>query len=509
MRKLFTVLTVPLILIGCSGPESNLNAIISQAEANAEQRQINRFAADCDAPDNDAEIALTYNALKTATNSTDCVALGKNIIGMQELNLSGTSISSLTPLAAIPALSVLNLADNRIADISLLADLTNLTSLNIADNAIEDLSPLASLVTLASLDASKNQVVDVTALSGLFNLIALDLNNNRIDTIGSLSALEKVVDFQLRDNVLGTTVLKTASNCPQEDGTAVAIKEYCQQRNQVKPFIAYCENYDNESAAIRKTLDKLKGFQSCAEAEAQLSGLRKLDLTVPFNPAASPPIVEADRLTDISPIASFTNIEELNLNYNRITNVEPVSRLTNLRSLNMQGNGIVDISSLSYLTKLVKLDLAINKVVNIDSVRSMSLLTALLLNMNEVVDVSPVEDLEFISGLGLESNQVVDPTPIGNLVDIFVVDLSFNKIQDFSALAGLRGLTQFTIECNTLGRTLAHAENLCPTGNAGAGLYTESCTKLANDDMIDQNDNVCPAIEASRHVPLRAILLGS
>lgn len=509
MRKLLVILTAPFLIYACSS-ESNLNEIISEAEANAEQRQVNRFAAACNAPENDSETALTYNALKSATNSADCTALGRNIIGLQELNLSSTSIAELLPLTAIPSLSVLDLSDNRISNISVLAELTNLTSLNISDNEIEDLSPIAGLVTLASLEASDNNISDVSALAGLFNLIALNLDVNQIDSIISLNLLDKVVDFQMDDNVLGTTGVKSASNCPIEDAQSLAIREWCEKRNQVKPFIEYCENYDNESPAIQKTIDKLKGFRSCAETVTELSSIRKLDLTVPFNPSATPAIVEEDRLTDISPLASFTNIEELNLNYNKITNVEPISRLINLRALNMQGNGIVDISSFSYLTKLVKLDLAINNVVDISSVRSMTLLTALLLNMNKVIDPSPAQDLEFLSGFGLEDNEVTDISSVANLVDIFVLDISFNQIEDFSALLPLRDMTQFVIECNTLGRTIAHSEQTCPTSSPAAGaLYTESCTNLATDDLTNQNDVVCPGITASRHDPLRTLLLGS
>ncbi|NRA67183.1 MAG: leucine-rich repeat domain-containing protein [Pseudobacteriovorax sp.] len=510
MRKLIVTLTALFIITGCNENDTSLDSIVRNAEANAEEREIAKFAAYCDAPENDPEIALTFNAIKTATASADCAELGKNALTLQELDLSNTSISNLTPLLEIENLSVLNISGNRISDLSVLSGITGLTSLDISNNSIEDLTPIAGLVTLASLNAENNAIQDVVALAGLFNLIALNLENNQISNIAPLDLLVRIADFKMNGNTLGTSLSKDSSNCPLAETSSPAVKSWCQERNQVKTFIEYCNNYENESAAIQLTIDRLKGFKSCAEAEAEISQLVELDLSVERDADTYAPLNPELRLTDLSPISSFTNLEILVLNNNLVTDVEPISHLVNLKSLAMQGNGVVDIGPLSYLTKLLALDLAINKVVDISAVRNMDALTALVLNLNEVVDISPIENLPLLSGIGLEYNQVVDPSPLAALPGLLVLDLSFNQVSDFSSFQNLTVLTQFDYECNTLGTTLGHSEATCPTTGV-SGYYSVTCNALkdlpdadAVADADPTNDRAsltaayCPASGAAR-----------
>ena len=105
----------------------------------------------------------------------------------------------------------------------------------------------------------------------------------------------------------------------------------------------YCNNYDNETPAIQLTIDRLKqGFLTCEEAYNSLLEETSLDLSVLVNESYT--ILQPElRLTDISPIAEFTNLEELNINFNAVENVEPISYLTNLKALKIQGNGVSDI----------------------------------------------------------------------------------------------------------------------------------------------------------------------
>ena len=246
------------------------------------------------------------------------------------------------------SLSVLDLSNNHIVDLSPLAQIDTLSSLNLDDNDITDLTPLKDLITLANLSLARNQIVDVSPIGTLYNLLSLDLTANQIDSIANLGQLDKLVEFKMRDNVLGTSLEKVPANCPLELESGALVREFCQTRNQVRPFMDYCLNYENESPEIKLTLDRLKTFQTCEETYDRLSTALSVDLSVRVD--ATFAVQEPElRLTNIWPLAEFTNIENLNLNFNAITNVEPISYITNLKSLKIRGNGFSDISTFSYL----------------------------------------------------------------------------------------------------------------------------------------------------------------
>lgn len=63
-----------------------------------------------------------------------------------------------------------------------------------------------------------------------------------------------------------------------------------------------------------------------------------------------------ESITDLNPLSSLTDLENLDLNQNRtIEDISPISNLTNLKTLILYSNPIKDISALSNLTKLTEL----------------------------------------------------------------------------------------------------------------------------------------------------------
>ena len=62
------------------------------------------------------------------------------------LDLRGTRVSDLTPLAALTSLQRLDLGGTRVSDVTPLAALASLQSLYLAGTRVSDLTPLAALV---------------------------------------------------------------------------------------------------------------------------------------------------------------------------------------------------------------------------------------------------------------------------------------------------------------------------------------------------------------------------
>ena len=121
---------------------------------------------------------------------------------LRELDLRGSMIADLTPLATLTGLRVLDLADNRIEELWPLAGLDGLERLNLSDNRIVDLAPLAELPGLEVLLLDRNRIVDILPLSQLAGLLNLGLSGNRIADPELLAELAGLQRLDLSDNAL-------------------------------------------------------------------------------------------------------------------------------------------------------------------------------------------------------------------------------------------------------------------------------------------------------------------
>ena len=99
-----------------------------------------------------------------------------------------------------------------------------------------------------------------------------------------------------------------------------------------------------------------------------------------------------------------------------ISDLSPLARFTELRTLSLEGNNISDISPLTELTKLSQLSLS----------------------NNNISDISPLAGLTGLSDLFLEGNNISDISPLTELTKLWTLDLRENNISDISPLKALR-----------------------------------------------------------------------
>ena len=123
------------------------------------------------------------------------------LTSLTRLDLSGNSISDISPLSGLTNLTQLYLSDNTLSDISDLSGLTKLLILHLDNNTLSDISPLSEMTNLTRLDLSENDSLsDISDLSRLTNLTRLDLSDNTISDISSLSGLTKLTHLYLDNN---------------------------------------------------------------------------------------------------------------------------------------------------------------------------------------------------------------------------------------------------------------------------------------------------------------------
>ncbi len=122
----------------------------------------------------------------------------KDLISLRLLDLTGTEVSDIAPLAGLAALQSLNLMNTKVSDVAPLAGLAALQSLDLMNTQVSDVAPLAGLAALRSLHLMNTQVGDVAPLAGLTALQSLYLTGTRVSDVAPLARLTALKQLDLR-----------------------------------------------------------------------------------------------------------------------------------------------------------------------------------------------------------------------------------------------------------------------------------------------------------------------
>ena len=194
-----------------------------------------------------------------------------------------------------------------------------------------------------------------------------------------------------------------------------------------------------------------------------------------------------------SEMATLTRLEARNANISDLTGLEYA---TNLGALWLDGeevtggiwrnsNSVSDLSPLAGLTRLEELDLWKNAVSDISPVAALTQLTHLGLLGNAVSDISPVAGLTNLETLSLDSNSISDISAVAGLTNLRRLQLNNNFISDISAVVGLTNLMRMRLAWNKI-------SDLSPlVANRGLG----------SGDTVDVRGNPLSHLSVHTHIP--------
>ncbi len=120
---------------------------------------------------------------------------------LRTLDLSGTNVTDVSPIAQLPALDALNLSRTDVTDLSPLAKLPALSKLRLMDSQVTDLSPLSQLSVLSLLDLEGTPVTDLSQIAGLKRLQRLDLARTGVngDSLRAVALMQLLVTDPSQD----------------------------------------------------------------------------------------------------------------------------------------------------------------------------------------------------------------------------------------------------------------------------------------------------------------------
>lgn len=149
-----------------------------------------------------ARTLLTVDQSERQATTTLLVEVTQEF-GATLLDLSGTGVSDLSPLAGLSGLNVLDLGIcKQLRNLSPLAGLGELKSLNLNSTPVRDLLPLAGLSALTTLDLTCTPVSDLSPLAGLSGLTTLELSLTKVSHLSSLAGMSELAWL----NFVGTPV---------------------------------------------------------------------------------------------------------------------------------------------------------------------------------------------------------------------------------------------------------------------------------------------------------------
>ena len=195
-RILVTIIALICVvgtLFGCEEKHASEPVIINLYQKGITNERLKEMIESGEIPANVTELYLNDNEISDITPLT-------LLTNLEILGLNDNEISNITSIASLANLTELQLGDNEISDITPLASLTNLTSLWLVNNKISDVTPLASLANLTYLDMRHNRINDITPLVSLTNLFMLELGYNEISDITSLASLTNLTRLFLYEN---------------------------------------------------------------------------------------------------------------------------------------------------------------------------------------------------------------------------------------------------------------------------------------------------------------------
>ena len=128
--------------------------------------------------------------------------------------------------------------------------------------------------------------------------------------------------------------------------------------------------------------------------------------------------VNSSSVSDLSPLAGLTHLEELDFWAISVSDISPLAGLTNLKNLGLVGNNISDVSVLAGLTNL----------------------ESLFIDDNPISDISVLAKLTNLTRLGLDSTTISDLSPLAGVTNLSWMRLNHNLISDLSPLVANTGL---------------------------------------------------------------------
>ncbi len=245
----------------------------------------------------------------------------------------------------------------------------------------------------------------------------------QVEYPANTSALAEATERTLPQGLIRETVARLRNKEP----TALSESDY---RAITQLDLEGLEISDLTPLAVLTELEELVLSFTDVESIAPLSQLSKLAWLA----------LAQTKVSDLGPIQHLHHMRSLSLAETLVVNLGPLQGLAQLESLNLRGVLADNIEAIAHLTQLSSLSLASTKVTNLSPLRHLDGLRSLSLVNMALSDLRPLAKLTGLTALHLSRTQVADLSPLSDLVNLETLSLSQTAVVDLGPLRGLSAL---------------------------------------------------------------------
>jgi Leucine-rich repeat (LRR) protein len=315
---------------------------------------------------------LDLNGVKPVGNITP---LGQ-LVNLEQLNLSNTSVKDLSVLANMNRLQKLDVSNSEVNDLSPLAQSESLVDLVISHTKVSSLEPLRRVKSLNTIDASFTEVSEISSLGNIPSLDMLNIDHASVSE-------DSVLDFL--DDHPGVLVLYHAE----------ALRHW----------------WNSMTPDWHDVLEMQAGFTDAPDNEQlhRISQMRTLSFSNNYQIASLEPVKEMKvlrelkftetKISDLRPLDSLFRLEILNISANPVSDLEPIASLRALTSFSCSETPVDDLNPLSGLKNLQILNISGTQVKNLKALKDMNSLTYLDCSNTKIHFLGPVKYLENLKTL--------------------------------------------------------------------------------------------------------------
>ena len=378
----------------------------------------------------------------------------EHAVNLLEIDLRGHDVSSLTPLANLPRLRTVTMSANPLTNIDTLSMLPSLTTIEIQNSQISSL-PATLPPGITSIYLDGNLITDISVLATLTNLEYVSLNDNQIADMSALAALTRAERIELSNNSISAV---PALHLPSLsvlylDGNNISDLSGFETSYITELFILDLQ-YNQISADDLESLTYLPNLYSIDLRGNGLTSLSGLATNVEASLSWGRIDISENAITDLTPIARFSELYSLFASYNKITDMTPVTSLTGIDEIDLSHNDIAAIPAFPADSWLSTLKLSHNKISNFSSLNGLQHLDELVLDYNQIASLAFLNDIETpdfsFRTLDLSGNAFTSLAPMTVLTSVSWLYLNDSLFTDLSPLLTLKQNGGFTMSSSSL-----------------------------------------------------------
>ncbi len=330
-----------------------------------------------------------------------------DILKIQHIDISGKKdFNSLEPLKVLIDLKWLDISGTSVRDLSPLAEQNALEYIDFSGDDIVDLAPLAKHEQLKIIKGTGSTVTHLSPLQHCLQLDSIFFNNTKI---ADVSVLNKISGFKIayfENTMVSDSVV---ANLTYNSDSSIVVYRSEKLRPWWGTMDDVWQNIFRETYQLssRPTIEQLH----------QLAGREKIS-------------AKSVNLNNLDPIPVFVRLKELTFTDSQIKSIAPLATLTKLEELHCPRNPIESIEPLKDMKTLKILDIDNTQVSDLDALANLNNLEEVKINGTEVKDLEPLSGHSKLHTLECSNTRIKRVRSLMDMPNIKVLKCFNTRLSD-------------------------------------------------------------------------------